>query len=354
MRIIDRLRLDNPMWLVGGVCAAIVLNFYAPFLWMLNQWFVIEEYSPGPAVPILASIALWHALKKHGALPKIPRRTAQTGIVVAVCLAALVYIGKEHSRLLPGSKILSPVSYVVLFAAMTFALLWSGTLLSGATREEARKRGGGMGLAVILLSLAVHFLALRGDLDRACIAAYVTVLFGTAWYVYGWATARRLAFPYAMLFLMIPIQFIDEIVGVPLRVMATNAAVFLMRVAGLQVVQKGNWFAIGSMEFTVDAPCSGLKSLIALAALGATFAYMSQPNFVKKVLLGSCAIPIALLTNIVRLACVGIFAQLLGKDFAVMVFHDNAAVFLYILAILILILLDRKVFQAEWFRIRNF
>jgi len=205
-----------------------------------------------------------------------------------------------------------------------------------------------------VLSLAVHFLAVRGDLPRASIVSYIVLLYAISWYLHGWRTVKGLTFPYALLLLMVPVGFIDEIAGVPLRLMATNAAVFLMRMVGFKVVQTGNWFAVGSMEFTVDAPCSGLRSLMALTALGATFAYVTQPTLLKKVLLTACAIPIALMTNIVRLACVGIFAQLVGRSFAVSVFHDHAAVFLYILAIVILMSLDRKVFQAEWFRVKNF
>lgn len=331
-----------------------VVSFYAPFLWMLNQWFVVEEYSPGPVVPILCGIALWHTLKKRKSLPEISRRTGRLWIAGAILLAGIVYVGKEHSRLLPAAGFFSFASYSVLFSAMTFALLYSGFLLERAASGNHGRRAEPLGLALLLLSLAVHFLALRGDFPRASIAAYLTLLFGMSWYLHGWRTVRRLLFPYALLVFMVPLEFIDEIVGVPLRLMATDVAVFLMRVVGLTVKQTGNWFAIGSMQFAVDAPCSGLKSLIALTALGATFAYVTQPTFLKKLLLGASAVPIAIFTNIIRLACVGVSARFFGKNFAVKVFHDHAAIFLYIFAILILISLDKRVFQAKWFKVKNF
>ncbi len=350
---IDELPPGRSLYLLLGACALIVVSFYAPFVWMLNHWFVVEEYSPGPVVPILSAIALWHTLKKRGSLPRVSRRTARLCILTASVLASMVYLGKEHPRFLPAGGFLASGCYSALFAGMTFALLYSGFLLDRAGAVAGR-RAGAMGLALIVLSLAVHLLALRGDLPRASIIAYLPLLFGVTWYWNGWKIAWRLAFPYAILFLMVPLEFIDEILGVPLRLMATGAAVFLMRLVGLRVQQAGNWFAIGSMEFAVDAPCSGLKSLIALTALGATFAYVTQPTVIKMILLGACAVPIAIVTNIARLACVGIFAELLGKEFAVTVFHRHAAVFLYILAILIFISLDRRVFQAEWFRVKNF
>lgn len=341
-------------YLLVGACALIVASFHAPFVWMLNKWFVVEEYSPGPVVPILSSLALWHTLKKRQALPRVSRRTAWLGVLAAILLAIIVYLGKEHPRLLPAGGVLSSGCYSILFAAMTLALFYSGILLDRRTSGDSGQRAGGLGLAILLLSLLVHFLALRGDLPRASIIAYVTLLFGATWYLHGWNTARRLIFPYAILFLMVPLEFIDEIVGVPLRLMATNASVFLMRLVGLEVEQRGTSFAIGSMDFTVDAPCSGLKSLIALTALGATFAYVTQPTLLKKLMLGACAVPIALLANIIRLACVGISAELFRKDFAISVFHDYGAVFLYIFAILVFISLDKRVFQAPWFKVKNF
>jgi exosortase len=332
----------------------VVISFLAPFLWMLNQWFVVEEYSPGPAVPILWAITLWHALKRDDALPKFPRTTAKACIAGAIFLSALVYVGKEQARFLPAADLVASGAYALLLAAMTFTLLYSGVLLGSTPPRTQGRAVGGLGLALLLLSLALHFVALRGDFPRASIIAYVTLLYGTSWYLHGWQTVRRLAFPYALLVFMVPMEFVDELLGVPLRLMATDGAVFLMKLTGLSVQQTGNWFAVGTMEFTVDAPCSGLKSLIALTALGATYAYVTQPTLLKKVLLASCAVPIALLTNVVRLACVGISSQFLGRDFAVKVFHDHAAVFLYILAILILMSLDRKVFQAEWFKVKDF
>lgn len=353
-KTIRRLTPDRSLCLLAGACVLVVVSFYGPFVWMLNQWFVVEEYSPGPVVPVLCAIALWHTLKKGGALPRLSRRAARLSILGAVVLAGIVYLDKEHPRVLPGAGFLSGVSYSILFAAMTFALVYCGFLLDLAAPGERVRRAEAAGLLLFLLSLAIHFLALRGDFPRASIVAYLMLLFGVSWYLHGWKTVKRLVFPYAILVFMVPLEFIDEIVGVPLRLMATDAAVFLMRLVGLQVTQTGNWFAIGSMEFTVDAPCSGLKSLIALTALGATFAYVTQPTLLKKILLGTCAVPIAILTNIIRLACVGISAELFGRKFAVMVFHDYAAIFLYIFAIMLFISLDRKVFQAEWFRVKNF
>jgi len=355
-RLLQRLAAHRSLLPHVAVCGLIVVSFYAPFVWMLNQWFVVEEYSPGPAVPILASIALWHVLKKHKALPTFPRRCGRQLLLGAAVLALLVYVGKEYPLTFPGLRFLSALSFTILFASMTLLLISIGFLLapknpSAGARPAPR---GWMGMSLLLFSLLVHFFALRGDLARASIVAYISLLFGITWYLHGWSVAKTLLFPFGMLLLMVPIEFIDETFGVPLRLMATSVSVYLMRMVGLDVLQTGNWFAIGSMEFSVDAPCSGLKSLIALTALGATFAYVTQRTFFKKLLLASCAIPIALVTNIVRLACVGIFAQLINKDFAVTVFHDQAAVFLYVLAILIFMSLDKKVFQAEWFRVKNF
>lgn len=353
-RLLQRLIAHRSLLPYLAVCGLIVVSFYAPFVWMLNQWFVVEEYSPGPAVPILASIALWHVLKRQKALPALPRRRGRQLLLGAAVLALLVYLGKEYPRTFPGLRFLSALSYTVLFASMTLLLISIGSLLAPKSQSAGARRLVWMGMSLLLFSLLVHFFALRGDLARASIVAYISLLFGITWYLHGWGVAKTLMFPFGMLLLMVPIEFIDETLGVPLRLMATSVSVYLMRMVGLDVLQTGNWFAIGSMEFSVDAPCSGLKSLIALTALGATFAYVTQRTFFKKLLLASCAIPIALVTNIVRLACVGIFAQLINKDFAVTVFHDQAAVFLYVLAILIFMSLDKKVFQAEWFRVKNF
>jgi exosortase len=355
LNVFERFKADPSPLLLAGVAFLVVVSFYSPFLWMLDQWFVVEEYSPGPAIPVLAAIAFWHTLKKNDAFPKFPRKTVRSFLYSLLALALVVYLGKEHPRLLPASGFLASASYSLLFIAMSILLLSSGALLSRSPSAQCLGHSfTALGLTLVLLSLTLHFFALRGDLPRASIVSYIALLFAISWFLYGWKTVRRLVFPYALLLFMVPVAFIDEIVGIPLRVMATGMAVSFMKIVGLQVVQRGTWFAVGSMEFAVNAPCSGLKSLIALTALGATFAYVTQPTLAKKILLGLCAIPIAILTNVVRLACVGIFAQVLGKDLAITLFHDHAAILLYALAIVIFISLDKKVFQAEWFKVKNF
>jgi exosortase len=124
-------------------------------------------------------------------------------------------------------------------------------------------------------------------------------------------------------------------------------------IIGMEVVRKGTQFTINGNPFDVAPACSGLRSLVALSAIGAAYAFITQPGVLRKWLLGICAVPIALITNMVRLVMVGITCHFFGPKAAMHV-HDSS-IFLYILAILFLFSLDRifsRVWRSEWIRAR--
>ncbi len=58
--------------------------------------------------------------------------------------------------------------------------------------------------------------------------------------------------------------------------------------------------------------CSGLRSLIALLALGVLMAYLSKLSLWKKIVLVITAIPVAVVTNIIRLIIIVLLADRFG------------------------------------------
>ena len=63
----------------------------------------------------------------------------------------------------------------------------------------------------------------------------------------------------------------------------------IMNAFGMGVEQVGTTMSIGDLKFSVEAACSGLKSLMALSALGATFAFATQPTVFRKYFVALCA-----------------------------------------------------------------
>ena len=135
----------------------------------------------------------------------------------------------------------------------------------------------------------------------------------------------------------------------------TNISVVIMKgigaLNGMEVIQTGTKFLINGDPFDVAPACSGLRSLVALSAIGSAYAFITQPTILRKWLLGLCSIPIAVVTNVIRLVLVGVTCHYFNSKSALWV-HDNA-IFLYILAILFLFSLDKifdKAAKSKWLK----
>lgn len=343
-------RSDRVNWIIILLISlVIVVSFHKPFQWMLNQWFAIEENSPGPIVPILLIVIFWSQLKKTKIKPSFNKKAVYSILGIAVFLSAVAYFGKEYKKEYPQYEILSAIAFDILFYAFTVLLIYVGYLFylerGTVSKNETEQSFGGtiIGVFAIVFGLLFHFMGMRGDQDRVSLISYIAVIYGLNCFLFGKWVGKQILFPYIILAFIVPMEFLDDYIGGPLRVHATNASVWVMKkialVINMEVIQHGTKFVIDGNPFDVAPACSGLRSLVALTIIGASYAFISQPTLLRKWLLGLCAIPIALFTNIVRLVLVGLTSHFFGSERAMWV-HDNA-IFLYILAIMVFFSLDK-------------
>ena len=72
----------------------------------------------------------------------------------------------------------------------------------------------------------------------------------------------------------------------------------------------------------VEAPCSGLRSLISLLTLGLLFSFAIKVSYTKKALLFLSSAPIAVITNVIRVTTLAVVNDLYGEKFTMGFFHD--------------------------------
>ncbi len=82
----------------------------------------------------------------------------------------------------------------------------------------------------------------------------------------------------------------------------------------------------------VEAPCSGLRSLVSLLTLGLLFSYAAKISYFKKTVLFLSSVPIALMTNILRILMLAIMNDLYGEKIAMGFFHDFSGYLVFALA----------------------
>jgi exosortase len=105
-------------------------------------------------------------------------------------------------------------------------------------------------------------------------------------------------------------------ISFPLKMMVANLGTDIMALSGMPIVREGAMIQLTNASLSVGDPCSGIRSLIALMAMGALFAYLLQGNIVKKLTLFVLTIPIAIATNVLRVCSLIFVADKLGSEWA--------------------------------------
>ena len=86
----------------------------------------------------------------------------------------------------------------------------------------------------------------------------------------------------------------------------------------------------------VEDVCSGLRSLIALMALGALFAYLMKSGKLKKIILFLSSIPIAIITNMLRIMILAIIGECWGTKYITDTVHQLTGFFVFVIAFILL------------------
>ncbi|HID34111.1 MAG TPA: exosortase/archaeosortase family protein, partial [Anaerolineae bacterium] len=169
------------------------------------------------------------------------------------------------------------------------------------------------------------------------------------WTYWGWSGLKKLAFPLAFLIFMIPFPFI-EASSLPLSLFTGQLATRLMQMMGMEVTVQGAAVSLPNANLVVGAQCSGVRSIISLAALAAVYAYMVEGSWPRKTLLFLAVIPIAVLGNIFRVSSLLWVANRWGADAGFTYYHEYSGFAIFAFAFILLILTAR-LFRCH--RIRN-
>ena len=171
-------------------------------------------------------------------------------------------------------------------------------------------RGPWWSWVVLVLILAVRILAYENYslwLETATFVPAVACLMLT---LGGWPLLQRGWPAVVFLLFMLPLpQFANNMVSLPLQRIATLGSVFVMQLTGLMARAEGNVILVdlahNPKPLEVALACNGLSMLMTLAAtVTATVILIPLPTWKRLVVLAS-ALPIALVSNIIRIVATG-------------------------------------------------
>lgn len=196
-----------------------------------------------------------------------------------------------------------------------------------------------VGLIFVLPSLFVGFLGIRGLQVRFEILGFVGLLFGLTWTFFGRRTVGSVIFPIGFLLFCMPLHSYLDLVTIHLRLLAVSIASATLQGCGVEIIRQGTMLASPTGAFAIDIaePCSGLRSLFAMMALTAGYAYFTQPTWFRRGLLFALSIPIAILGNVARIFSIVIVAATCSADFATGFYHDYSGYIVFLVAILLMV-----------------
>jgi exosortase len=193
------------------------------------------------------------------------------------------------------------------------------------------------GLAVMIFGLLILLVGQAGHEFFLSRVSLIPVLWGVVLLAWGWQVARSLAFAFAYLVFMIPLPYVlYDSVAFPLRLVAASIAGWMIRLWGTPVLVEGNTLHLPNTALNVVDACSGIRSLISLAAVGVILAYLFLPNRWLKVLLVAMVPPVAVLTNALRVAVAGLLAESHGQWVLEGAMHDLTGWLVFMAGFLIL------------------
>jgi exosortase len=190
----------------------------------------------------------------------------------------------------------------------------------------------GFGVLVYLLSAVWRIYFTSGF-------SFLFVIVGLILLFLGTKQLKALWFPIAFLLFMLPLPMVAIAnISFRLKIFAAQVSTAFINMIGVPAMREGSVIKTMHSYVVVEDPCSGIRSLIALIALGALMAYFSRLSKPKKIILFLTSIPLAVVTNIIRIIAVTLASEMYGAKFGSGVFHDTMGIVVFVLAFLGLLL----------------
>ncbi|MDX6532014.1 MAG: hypothetical protein QOH41_4304 [Blastocatellia bacterium] len=289
-----------------AIAVALAFVYFTVLLKLGADWWNDENYSHGLLIPFVIGYILWLERQRFAESPSRP---------AAVWGAAGV--------------------------GVSLLLLWAG--VAGAELFVQR-----LSLVFMLASVVIYF--------------------------WGFRLLRLVAMPLSLLVLSIPIpQIVFNRIAFPLQLFASRCAVSAMSSFNIPVLRQGNiieLMPLGASEpkrLAVVEACSGIRSLMTLVTLAVVYAYFTKPKvaqtsvcdatkrmeksqtevcatghkptfflksftFWRSLIVVIAAVPIAILTNALRVSGTGVLAHYYGTRVADGFFHTFSGWVIYIAA----------------------
>jgi exosortase len=225
-------------------------------------------------------------------------------------------------------------SHGYLVPLFALALLW--LRWQPSTMLDARPSWWG-GLALIAIGVAfrltgafIYFDWLEAISLLPILTGIVALTAGRAGVRWAWPSVAFLAF-------MIPLPYkLETALGLPLQGLATVSSTFFLQTMGFPAVAEGNVIAINEARLGVVEACNGMGIMLLFFAFSTGAALLVRRPLTDRIIIVASAVPIALISNVLRITLTAVLHELVGGAVADFVYHDLAGWLMMPMALVLL------------------
>jgi len=247
-----------------------------------------------------ALYTLWHQRQSKARLCALAAAILVFGLAYAPNFRELITIWNDDPN----------YSHGFLVIPIAVWILWQR--LAGAKPEPSPGAvpAPWWGWVFLIAVLALRAIAYEWNLQWSENATILPAIACLTWAFGGWPLLHRVWLAIAYLVFMLPLPpSINNLIALPLQRIATSCSCFLLQLSGLWAIQDGNVINLntphGTMPLDVALTCNGLRMLMTMVATVIAILILIPLPTWKRVVLLISVVPIALLSNMIRIVTTG-------------------------------------------------
>ena len=263
---------------------------------------------------MFSAVLLW---MRSGLAVEFSTRAIQVSLaVIAACVSLNVLSGMGVFQITGWMALLEVLALVGLYVFH----------LQRKRLTEVSSGERWIGLGILLVGLLVRLYASYYDMNPLDRVTYVVALLGVCQLVGGTSLLRWAGPPLGFLVFMFPLPSVIE--GPILLTLQKGAAIaseWTLQLLGVPALRDGNRIMIDQLPLEVADACSGLRMGTIFGAMAVAMAMIIDRPWWDRLTILLSAIPIALLTNVIRISATALlFMAFPENDMVHRTVHDWA------------------------------
>jgi len=253
-------------------------------------------------------------------------------LLLALLLSVLYYSSLSWLVMVDWQR--DDYSYGWMIPLVILYLLWE----KQPVLRQLKGRPSWLGLLVFIPGLVLYWV---GELAGEFFSQYLSfslLLIGLCWLLFGWKVLKNFAFALLLTLAMYPPpNFLHDKLTFQLKLLSSELGIYLLHLYSMSAYREGNRLDLGFTQLQVVDACSGLRYLFPLIIMAILLAYIYRERWWKKCVLVVSVIPLTLVINALRIALTGVLYKYWGAVVAEGFFHDFAGIFIFMAALVVLL-----------------